>query len=254
MAMIEALLQPLSLAWLALLGIGAAAAWRRHRALAAAALVPAVLLHLLGATPLSPWLLSRLEEPYRHSARSVPAVPAVVLLGGTHDFSPRNVLPLDFGGTVDRVLTAVELVRQEPSRVLVLGGSRYDAPDGGARPDAELIRDWLERWGIAPREVVILGICTSTRDEAERTRALAAARGWDRVAMVSSAGHLRRAGATFRRAGVPVVPVGCDFTGISLLEGSRHWFLLPRIGHLAVFSQWLHEELGWAYYRVRGWT
>jgi uncharacterized SAM-binding protein YcdF (DUF218 family) len=71
---------------------------------------------------------------------------------------------------------------------------------------------------------------------------------------VSSAAHLQRAEATFRHAGVDVVPVGCDFTGLRLLEGRRRWFLWPRLGHLAAFGEWLHEKLGWWYSRARGWT
>ena len=98
-----------------------------------------------------------------------------------------------------------------------------------------------------------LGLCADTHDEAIRTRAIAQPRGWKRVLLVTSANHLPRAVATFRAAGIEVVPVPCNFF---TRQKPGPWPLRTAIpGHLGFekTSVWLHEKIGWWEYRRRGW-
>lgn len=62
-------------------------------------------------------------------------------------------------------------------------------------------------------EVVTLGGVLNTREEAERSRELVERRGWKWVLLVTSAFHMGRAEATFRRAGVPVHPRAWAISG-----------------------------------------
>jgi uncharacterized SAM-binding protein YcdF (DUF218 family) len=251
---VENLLQPVGLVWLVLViatgrflsrGEGRAALWT---------LLPALWLFLLGSTPLPAWLLARLERPYLRPVAAIPKTDAVVMLGGTHYYTPHTPLPLNFGDSVDRPLTAIELVRRGHARALVLGGSHYRYRDQ-ARPDAELLKVWFEGWHLPTGELHLLGICANTHDEARRTAALLAAKRWRTpVLRVNTAAHLRRAEATFRRAGVPVYAVGCDFAGSEALEADARWSLVPQSRGLDLFRAWLHEELGWWFYRLRGWA
>lgn len=250
---LENLCQPTGLLWL-LLWVGAWVLLRRRQfRWGFLAVLLAVGLWTIGATPLPARLLAELERPYVALARNPPVADAVVMLGGTHDYSPRTLLPMNFGPSVDRVTTALELIRTGKARALVLGGAFYRL-HGEERPDSELLEQWMRAWQLPTGELLRLGMCANTRDEAERVAKLARERGWRRVLLVSTAAHLRRGEGTFRRVGLEVVPVGCDFQGLDALDHpDQLWRVIPEAGNLNWFQSWFHEVVGWWWYRLKGW-
>ncbi len=82
--------------------------------------------------------------------------------------------------------------------------------------------------------------------------ALAKEKGWKKIILVTSAWHMRRAAATFRKAGLDVIPVGCDCQGSVALQRDRV-SLVPRAQSLILFKLWAEETLGYAAYRLHGW-
>jgi uncharacterized SAM-binding protein YcdF (DUF218 family) len=79
-----------------------------------------------------------------------------------------------------------------------------------------------------------------------------------RVLLVTSAMHMPRSVATFRRLcpAVAVIPAPTDFRAPDMPEDE--WYReaadqLPSAGNLAEFADATHEYLGMAYYRLRGW-
>ena len=115
-----------------------------------------------------------------------------------------------------------------------------------------LFRSLTDRRVPVP-EIISLGHCADTRDEAIRTRDIAQKRGWRRVLLVTSASHLPRAVATFGAMGVGVVPVPCNF--LSSLNSGRAPIHagIPHILGFEKMSVWMHEKIGWWEYRRRGW-
>ena len=253
-SLIESLLQPVGFIWFGCLG---AAIWglaRRRRAFAAFAGSIALVLHLVGGTTLPAWLLSRLEAPYDPKTHPLPpaGADAVVMLGGAHSYCARSLVGWNAGEPSDRILAAVELVRQGHAKVLVLGGAAYKR-DGVERPDSEIIIRWLASWQVAAGEIIPLGICRDTRDEALKTAELARQRGWKRVIVVSSGYHLRRAEGVFRQTGLEVDMVGAEFLGLEHRDGGAWIRAVPDSEGFRHFNYWLHEELGLVYYRLKGW-
>ncbi len=254
-ALIESLLQPVGFIWAVCLLWCLKAVVRRQRELAAATGGIALALHLVGGTSLPPWLLSRLEAPYDPKTHPLPApgADAVVMLGGAHGYSARSPVRWDAGEPSDRIFAAVELVRRGLAPTLVLGGAGYKDADGTLRPDSGLIVRWLAGWQVDAGQIVELGVCADTRDEAVRTAELVRQRGWKRVIVVSSGYHLRRAEAVFRQAGVPAEMVGAEFSGLEHSEGDAWIRPVPTSLNFRLFRDWLHEELGLLYYRAKGW-
>lgn len=250
---LEALLSPLGLVWLFLLVVGIRSLLKAAWGMTFLGLGLAALLWVVGSTPLSWWLLASLEQPYAAIAQSPPTADAVVMLGGTHDFTSHGVLRFNMGAGSSRVLTAIELMRTGKAPALVLGGAYYRL-NGVKRPDAELLEAWFRTWRLPTGRVYPLGMCTDTRDEAQRTAALAMDRKWKRILVVSSASHLRRAEAVFRKLGLDVVPIGCDFLGMDGLEAGGQWVFVPHPRGFSNLQRWSHEEIGWWWYRLRGWV
>jgi uncharacterized SAM-binding protein YcdF (DUF218 family) len=249
----EYVLQPLGLVWAASLAFAVRCLWHRRWPEAAWSAGVALFLWVVGGSPLSPWLLAELERPYVASTRTVGRADAVVMLGGTHSATANGWLPFNLAESGDRVLAALELVRLGKATNLVLGGSYYES-GGGRRPDSELLVAWIQAWKLPTGKVHPLGICADTRVEAERTAELARRLGWRRVIVVSSACHLRRAEATFRKAGLDVEMVGCEFIGVDRMASRHHWTVVPRIEGFLLCNAWLHEQVGWLYYRLKGWA
>jgi uncharacterized SAM-binding protein YcdF (DUF218 family) len=95
--------------------------------------------------------------------------------------------------------------------------------------------------------VQLVGPITNTRDEAVAAAALAKERGWKRVILVSHPAHMRRAAATFEKAGLPVLCAPCPEGRYDLQK------LRQPEDRLAAFRDWLHEAIGNQVYEWRGW-
>lgn len=251
---ITALAEPIGLLWAVLLGLTVWRLWvRRWRA----ALLPGlgvIFLQAIGGSSLPARLLAQLERPYDPQVLGWPTrADAVVMLGGTHTFSLRSQLHIGVGEAADRILAAVELVRTTHAHALVLGGSQYEF-QGVKRPDSELLAEWFRAWRLPTGEVHLLGICANTHDEAIRAVQLARAKHWQRIAVVTSGYHLRRAEALFRKAGLEITPVGAEFLGLDALGGEHEFCLVPRVRGFELMKYWAHEQIGWFYYRWKGWV
>ena len=247
------LIEPIGLLWLALILL-AVLLWRkRARGFAFAAAALAVFLYLIGASALPDALLRSLERPYFGvKLEALPTCDAVVLLGGSLDPSPDEVGGLHLTKAADRIITALEVIRLGKAPVLVCGGSGI-AMDGAMKIEADLFKQALTERRVPVPEIISLGLCFDTHDEAARTRALATQRGWRRVLLVTSASHLPRAVATFRGAGLEVVPVPCNFMTRKTPGSWPARTAIPGYYGFEKTSVWLHEKIGWWEYRRRGW-
>jgi uncharacterized SAM-binding protein YcdF (DUF218 family) len=179
----------------------------------------------------------------------------VVVLGGSAHVSSNNILGLEFGDAADRIVTGIALVRRGKGRVLVLsGGGRSILHGTGVPAEVQRARDWIRSWDLAPVPVEVLDWCLDTHGEALRHAKLARNNGWKRIILVTSAWHMKRSVAAFRKAGMEVVPVACDFRGISSLSEPRLLPFVPCTGSLRLLDLWAEETLGYAYYRLRSWA
>jgi uncharacterized SAM-binding protein YcdF (DUF218 family) len=152
----------------------------------------------------------------------------------------------------DRTLMALHVMRNGKAETLVIGGGKK-RHRGNLIKISENARDWFRQGNFFTNEIVALPVCGNTRDEAIATKALADEREWKRILLITSASHMTRAAAVFRSHGVEVVEVPCSFqTGVSLM-GMQRWFIIPRTAKFVTFDDYLHEVIGWYYYRLRGW-
>ncbi|MFM8359098.1 MAG: YdcF family protein [Verrucomicrobiota bacterium] len=246
-------MQPLVWAWLGLWVVAGRLAWRGDRVGGAAAAGLGLWLSLVGGTPLSGWLLARLERPYAVAARPGPgSADAICVLGGGHGYSPTEPAGFAAHSAFDRPLTGATLVGRGVATNLVFGGGFKEA--GGRRQESgEAQVRWWRGWFPSTVRMEFLPGCLTTRDEAVRMAELARGRGWRRVVLVTSAWHLPRARAAFAREGLEVIPVGCDYEGMSRLEEGTRLPMVPTTGDLGLFTLWAHEVVGRGYYWLRGW-
>jgi len=250
-ALIKALLQPVAIVWLGLLAL---CVWQIYKSHYRWAAVPGALflfVFITGSSPLAGYLIAGLEAPYaRTNWDDLPEADTVVVLGGFVGGSNYEINGLNFNKSADRILTGIELIRRNKSDALVVGGGSFES-EGKEYSEASQVKPWMAEWEVlGDAKVDDLGICNNTREEAVKFARLAKEHDWSTIILVTSANHMKRAGAVFQSEGIEVVPVACDFKGIGK---PNSWKLIPDQDRMIDLRTWLYEKVGWAYYRSKGW-
>jgi uncharacterized SAM-binding protein YcdF (DUF218 family) len=246
------LFDPLTLA--ILLAACALLAWKRRR-LALQLLIASVgLLLLFTSSFVAGALVHSLEDRYGDPGLDVPPAQAIVVLGGTiHMPSARHHLT-GLIDSSDRLLVAFRLYRAGKAPLIFCSGGNnpFIASQAGKTPEANWMAGLLEEWNIPPAAIEIESGSINTHENAIRSYQALAPRGIRRILLVTSAMHMSRAAGAFRKAGFEVTAIPADFrTGWG--EANVWEKLLPSANNLVNSDAALHEWLGCAVYRLRGW-
>jgi uncharacterized SAM-binding protein YcdF (DUF218 family) len=248
--LVSLLVQPLPLALLFLLsGLGIAPWWQR---IGWGLMVAGVGVLWLFATPL---VAHRLEASLEarfppESAASVDSVEAIVVLGGAIRAARAPRIHPDLSAAADRVWHAARLYHAGRATRIIASGGTMPWRDS-TQAEAPAVLDVLADFGV-PREAVTLESGSATTYEnARNTARICRQNGIERIALVTSALHMRRALATFRTTPLDVVPAATDYNALGDTVGPLD--VAPTAGALSA-SRWaLHEYVGYVVYRWRGW-
>lgn len=223
-------------------------AWRRMWKRRVVAGLSAAALFLYCWVP-SALVVARLwEMKYAPVAPADAATGAIVVLAGAVHGPTRPVRDRILGReTYVRSVYAAQLSSVWPDVPVVVTGGRLeeDLP-----PYAQAMRDELVRRGVRADRIWVEGRSRTTYENAVYTSELLRARGIAKIVLVTSASHMRRAEATFRRQGFEVSPAACAFYSIYTLEPPD--FLWPHSTALGWNDSIVHEMLGFAWYRLKG--
>ncbi len=239
------LIEPIGLIWLVLLIACVRALIKKEKRQALFNGSLALFITIVGSTKLPAYLLATLEKPYAvENLGALPECDAVVLLGGGHSYVSNAPFNIELHNAADRIVTAAELLRLGKGRALIIGGGHGEAA---------LLKKWLKTWKLFDQPIYELNTNLHTRDEATNTAALAKDLGWEKIILVTSAWHMHRSEVLFKKVGLEVVPVGADFVGTSALETNWSFYPVPSHFGFQTLAKYTHEQLGWLYYRLRGW-
>jgi uncharacterized SAM-binding protein YcdF (DUF218 family) len=173
-----------------------------------------------------------------------PAPRWVVVLGGGHSES-RSLAPLHqlSESSLVRLAEGIRLQRLLPESKLVLSGGG----DGTGTTEAETLAAAGVSLGAPPDRMVLE---SQSRDTIDEVRVLRAMLGQDRFALVTSANHLPRAMAMFRKAGMIPVAAPTDYLASGEDSDMLSWFPHAQAG--LIVERALHEYLGLFWAKVRG--
>ena len=249
------LLYPFSLGvWLLLAGVGLLLLGRRRSGTVLAALA-AFLLTFFSMPVVGGWMLGSLERQYPPVAvdETGPG-DLIVVLGGALSLPLPPRLEPEMTGSADRVWHAARLYQAgRAPRIFVAGGSVF--PGHHERAESAYIMELLMDLGVPAGAIDLEAGSRSTAENAAATARYLAERGREgaKVLLVTSAAHLPRALATFRAAGIDVVPAGTDYLVTEPGEPSIFSWI-PSLGALDAAATAIHEYLGLLVYRLRGWA
>jgi uncharacterized SAM-binding protein YcdF (DUF218 family) len=226
----------------------------RFRGLARILLLAALVVLWIASMPVfANWLIAHLEAPYPEvPVETLPQADVAILLGGavSQPLPPR--VTADLGIASDRIVETARLFRAgKVDAILVAAGNLPWLP--AVRPEAELLRDLLVEFGVPESAIVIETQSRNTHENAVNATAIFRERGWKSGLLVTSAAHMPRALAAFRRAGLVLTPASTDIQATYPFYNSP-LDILPDADALATTTKAMKEWLGLLAYRYRGWA
>lgn len=214
--------------------------------------IAALLLVVLGWSPLGALAVTTLEDRFPRPLVEEP-VTGIVVLGGSIASSiseARDSPAVTEAG--ERLTAAVELTRRYPAARLFLSGGSDRVRSDGARSESAIARDMLVAMGVPAERIALEERSRTTCENAVESKAALAPQRGERWLLVTSANHMPRAVACFRAAGFPVVPYPVDFRTRGPAEFTRPVVDLTRGLEMADLAA--HEWLGLVMYRATGVT
>lgn len=175
-----------------------------------------------------------------------------IVLGGMFEYNgDLNCLSVRRGA--DRIWQALTLYKKgKIKKILISGGSGY-VSDRGLK-EAVQLKEVLVKWGVPEQDILTENTSKNTYENALETKKILQ-RSYphiDKCLLITSAQHMRRARAIFKKQGLKVDTYSTDcFTG-----PNRHYywdqFLIPNVETLHDWNGLIKEWIGYVTYDVVG--
>lgn len=205
--------------------------------------------------------LTRSLETRFLAPETIPAVEAIVVLGGGTESSAPPRSGVELNGAGDRLIQTARLYREGVATKIYLSGGNITWQ--GSRPStpAEEMQEILLFMGVPQDALVLQTNSRNTYEDALYTSELLRVQGIDRIVLVTSASHMPRSMGLFEKQGIEVIPAPADFSVPDYAWqdlwqgsfGSQVINLIPNSGALSQTTASLKEYLGLLVYRLRGW-
>ncbi|NEP60419.1 MAG: YdcF family protein [Symploca sp. SIO2G7] len=256
--LIPLLVYPLGLSCLLLI-LAMAGLWKTPRR-SLVEIAAALLILFCSSNPLvASTLVKTLEWRYL-PPDPVPTAEAIVVLGGsTRPHSPpRPWVEVQEAG--DRVLYGVKLYQDGIAPLIVFSGGRIRWKDAADKSEAEDMTEIALAMGVPERNILREDESLNTYQNAVNTAQILTQRQIDTILLVTSAIHMPRSVAIFKKQGFKVTPAPTDYwvsrESLAAMRGvSIGTFInvLPDTEALDFFTRALKEYIGLGIYRLRGW-
>jgi uncharacterized SAM-binding protein YcdF (DUF218 family) len=205
----------------------------------------------------TPWFADRVShwwETPRSVRSQLPAVSdAAVVLGGLSDPTVSTAEHLEFNRAAERITEAVSLWREGRVRALLITSGSGELLDPKAA-EAPGLAAWAHSQGVPTDAVVVESASRNTHENAVLSLPLAESRGFRHFVLVTSAVHMRRAEAVFRKAGYASGGRTLSLWSVDTqINTIRFPFdLVPDPNCLATVQTVIREVVGYAVYFFQG--
>jgi uncharacterized SAM-binding protein YcdF (DUF218 family) len=215
--------------------------YRREKKASVILFVISFVLYAVSTPVFAGFLMRPLENSYKPPANIFRDAGAIVMLGGgaTPDTPDMDGTGHLSGSATARLLTAVKLHNKTKLPVIVTGGKVYR--DSGN--EAVIARRQLIALGVTSQDIIAENHSRTTEENAIYTSRILKKSAINRVFLVTSAYHMRRAVACFKKSGVGTIPFPTDYT-MSVQPGLYLNIFAPSYGGLNTTGTALHEYLG----------
>jgi len=235
--------------------------FRQRQRLQTTLLVAALIILYLGSNRWVSYALARSLEWQYLPASSIPEADVIVVLGGGTESiqPPRPMVETNSAG--DRILYAARLYNEGKADYILLSGGNITWLGGRTTTPSEEMAAVLELAGISGDAVWLQSKSQNTYEDAYYSSQMLKKKGVERILLVTSAMHMPRSVALFKKQGIEVIPAPVDYTvteaGLKNLSSTDPQTLLvnlmPNTSSLSLTTNVLKEYLGMLIYRLKGW-
>ncbi len=216
------------------------------------ALACAIGLLLVEVAPIGQLLLQPLEQRFPPPPAGMKPPYGVIVLGGAIDdalSSARGQVVVGDAGS--RVTEAVALARRFPeARIVYTGGDPQPFGGGANKSEAYFGKDLFVAMGVDPARVAVEPSSRNTDENARFSAAMLQPKPDQTWLLVTSAYHMPRAMALFRKAGFNVIAYPVDYRTYG--DGRDALANVVRLSELNAFDLAVHEWTGLVAYRIAG--
>ncbi|MDR4505215.1 MAG: YdcF family protein [Candidatus Scalindua sp.] len=194
-----------------------------------------MILYLFSIRPTADFLLKPLEQKY---------------IENNNPFSPADAIVVLAGGEGKRLIKGVSLFHKKLSPLIIMSGGSGSIFDQ-SRKDALLMKESAVELGVPEESIIAEAESRNTRENAINTRQILDKIGAKRVLLVTTASHMPRSYALFKKIGIDAVPVATDF----FVKPAPYnpFSFVPNAGDLLNSTMAIHEYIGIIAYRMKGW-
>ena len=193
-------------------------------------------------------LISYLEKDYTlQDVSNIDEADAIVVLSGMlKTIKVDDELKYEFRGEVDRILSGIDLFKNNKAPLLILTRGKYPWLVG--IPEGEYLKDFAVKFGIPKENILLTDSVQNTHQEAKSVKNLLNSNEV-KIILVTSASHMQRAKKIFEASNIKIVPFAVDFINshskLTIMD------FIPSAYTLSVTSFFVREMIGRLYYNLR---
>ena len=193
-------------------------------------------------------LISYLEKDYiLQNISNIDKADAIVVLSGmlkTIKFN--NKLEYEFNEKVDRILSGIDLFKNDKAPLLILTRGKFPWLVGV--PEGEYLKNFAMKFGIPEESIFLTDSVQNTHQEAKSVKKLLSSNEV-KIILVTSAFHMPRAKKIFESYNIKVIPFAVDFINthskLTIID------FIPSASSFLVTSVFVREMIGRLYYNLR---
>ena len=173
---------------------------------------------------------------------------AIVLGGGTDpERTPQD--RLYFNDAADRVIHALYLYKTEKVSKIIFTGGKGEVFEEPERNNKQ-IKDFYILCGVDERDIIMENVSRNTHENAAFTARLIDNN--KKHILITSAFHMRRAQACFKKVGLDTLPFSCDFNSSKEEDRFSMQGFIPSTEAMSGWEIILKEWIGIIAYKISG--
>jgi uncharacterized SAM-binding protein YcdF (DUF218 family) len=182
-----------------------------------------------------------------------PSSDAAIVLGGLSDPTSSTSEHWEFNRSVERLTEAVALYREGRVKALVITSGSGDLLNQETK-EAPSLAAWALSMGVPSEALVVESASRNTRENATLTLPLTEAKGFRSFVLITSAVHMPRSAAIFRKAGYTASGRSLVLWPVDTQRSDTRFPLnaLPDPSALVTVQAVIREVIGYLVYAVQG--
>ena len=173
-----------------------------------------------------------------------------IVLGGVMSYYDNKSKLVGFNRSVDRLMQAIKLYKKGRVRKIVFTGGDATILQSDYR-EADIIKEYLKDLGLPEEDLIFENQSRNTHENATFVYDLLKPRFSDKILIITSGFHMKRALGCFKKTGIDP-----DYFVSDLYSGERKFIpdhlLLPDTSTLDRWSTLFHEISGYIIYKIMG--